>query len=310
MVVAAHKVYLESQTAPDQEVDMAGSRMFRETKEVRLEQGVVRYREMGEGPPIVFVHGLLVNSALWREVVPPLARGSRCIAPDLPLGGHSIPMNQDADLSPGGVARIVVDFMEALDLRDVTLVGNDTGGAICQIVAARYPGRLSRLVLTNCDAYEAFFPLPLKPFHYGAKFLGRRFVDFIAGTLRARFAQRVLFWLVSARRMETAILDAYTQPMIQSAEIRRDLTKFLGQVSNRYTLEAARTFRNFDRPVLIAWGENDVVFSAKLARRLEKDFSSVHLEFIPDSRAFVPEDRPERLAGLIGGFVKSNGGTG
>ncbi len=281
-----------------------------ETKEVRLDQGPVRYRETGEGPTIVFVHGILVNSTLWREVIPPLAQHFRCIAPDLPFGAHRVPMNPDAELGPDGMAQIVADFMEALGLRDVTLVGNDTGGAICQIVVSKHPGRLSRLVLTNCDSYEAFFPTLLKPFQYGAKFFGRRFVDLVAWTLRARFAQRALMKTVAIRRMEPAILDAYMEPLIQSPETRRDLAKFLSQVSNRYTLDAARRFGDFDRPVLIAWGGDDIFFSSKLARRLQKDFPDSMFESIPGSRAFVPEDRPERLAGLIRDFAPTDPDAG
>ncbi len=289
---------------------MTNSQMFGETQEVQLGQGMVRYREMGKGAPIVFVHGLLVNSALWREVIPPLAQHYRCIAPDLPLGGHRVPLNLDADLSPGGVAKIVADFMEALNLRDVTLVGNDTGGAICQIVVSRPPERLSRLVLTNCDAYEAFFPTPLMPFHYGPKYLGQSFIDILAWTLRARPAQRILMWTVAARKMDTAVLDAYMKPLIQNLGIRRDVTRFLRQVSNHYTLDAARTFGNFERPVLIAWGENDLFFSSKLAHRLQQDFPNATLNFVPNSRAFIPEDKPEQLAAMIHDFVQPSSSHG
>lgn len=283
---------------------MASSQMFAETKEVELGQGVVRYREVGEGPPLVFVHGILVNGVLWRGVVPPLAQHYRCVVPDLPLGGHRVPVNSDADLSPAGIAQIVVDFMEALGLQDVTLIGNDTGGAICQIVVAKNYGRISRLVLTNCDSYEAFFPLLLKPFHYGARFLGQSFVDLLAWILRARFAQRTLMKTVAIRRMDTAILDAYMVPLTREPEVRRDLTHFLSEVSNRYTLDAACSFGDFERPVLIVWGENDIFFSSKLARRLQQDFPDAALKFVPGSRAFVPEDRPEQLAELIRDFMK------
>ena len=277
-----------------------------ETKEVRLEQGIVRYREAGEGPTIVFVHGILVNGTLWREVIPPLAGRFRCIALDLPLGGHRVPLNPDADLSPAGVAKIVADFFEVLDLRDITLVGNDTGGAICQIVVANHSGRLSRFVLTNCDSYEAFFPVLISPFHYGAKFFGRRFVDVLAWTNRARFAQRILMWTVATRQTDTATIDAYFEPLIHEPGVRRDLTKFLRNVSNRYTLEAARAFKDFDHPVLIAWGEKDLFFPAKYARRLQQDFPNAILQFIPDSRAFVPEDRPGRLVELIRDFIQTH----
>src|SRR5215218_8241440 len=171
---------------------MGGRVAFGEAREIQLEQGSVRYREAGSGEPVLFVHGVLVNGALWREVVGRLSGRFRCVVPDLPLGGHPVPLRPEADLSPKGVARIVADLMEALDLRDVTLVGNDTGGAICQIVISGHPERIARLVLTNCDAYEAFFPVLLSPFHYAARFFGTSFVDLLAWTLRTRPAQRAL----------------------------------------------------------------------------------------------------------------------
>src|SRR5688500_18689891 len=127
-------------------------------KEVRLKQGVVRYREVGSGPPLVFVHGLLVNGELWRKVVPLLSGSYRCIVPDWPLGSHAVALEPDAELSPVGVAALIADFLAALELKGVTLVGNDSGGALCQLVATRHPERLGRLVLTTCDAFEVFPP--------------------------------------------------------------------------------------------------------------------------------------------------------
>jgi pimeloyl-ACP methyl ester carboxylesterase len=119
-------------------------------------------------------------------------------------------------------------------------------------------------------------------------------------------------WTVAKRRMDATILDAYMGPFIREPGVRRDLTKYLSKVSNRYTLDAARSFRVFGRPVLIAWGENDFFFSPKLARRLQRDFPDATLHFVPNSRAFVPEDRPERLAESIRDFVRShpNGSEG
>lgn len=291
---------------------MSSARMFGETQEITLEQGVVRYREQGTGPVLVFVHGIVANGTLWRGVVPRLSEQFRCVVPDLPLGGHSVPLAPDADVSPPGVARIVADLLEALELRDVTLVGNDTGGAICQITISRHPERISRLVLTNCDAYESFFPLLVSPFHYGAWFLGRHFVDSLAWLLRVRFFQRLFLGALTSREMDAVTLDAYFTPLLDNAEVRGDLTQFLSKVSSRHTLDTARSFKTFNRPVLIAWGENDLFFSSKLARRLQQDFPDATLQFVPDSRAFIPEDRPEQLAGLIRDFVQTHqsGGEG
>jgi pimeloyl-ACP methyl ester carboxylesterase len=178
-------------------------------REVSLEGGVIRYREVGTGPTLVFVHGILANGTLWRDVVARLSGRFRCVVADLPLGGHSLPMLPEADMSPSGVARIVAELLERLDLRDVTLVGNDTGGAICQVVISNHPERIGRLVLTNCDAYEAFFPPLLRPIQYGARLFGTRFVDLLARVLRARLAQRALFKTVAVRNIDEATLDAY-----------------------------------------------------------------------------------------------------
>jgi pimeloyl-ACP methyl ester carboxylesterase len=138
-------------------------------REVRLDGGVIRYREVGTYPALVFVHGILANGTLWRDVVADLSGRIRCIVPDLPLGGHSVAMEAGADL------------MEELDLRDVTLVGNDTGGAICQVLISNHPECIGTLVLSNCDAYEAFFPVVLRPNLYAARVFGMRYVALSRG---------------------------------------------------------------------------------------------------------------------------------
>jgi pimeloyl-ACP methyl ester carboxylesterase len=128
---------------------MSRSAELGEQREVELPQGTIRYRESGEGDPIVFVHGVLVNGDLWRGVAPRLAaQGNRCIVPDLPLGAHELPARPDADLSPPGLAQLIVDFIGALGLERPTVVGNDTGGALTQIAAANHGERLGRVVLT------------------------------------------------------------------------------------------------------------------------------------------------------------------
>ena len=274
-------------------------------KEIRLGGwGVIRYREVGEGAPVVFVHGLLVNGDLWREVVPVLS--GRCIVPDLPLGSHAVPMDPGADLSPPGLARLVGEFLGALDLRDVTLVGNDTGGAICQLVVARHPECVTRLVLTNCDAFENFLPPLLRPFQYGARLPGFAFA--VAQLLRVAPLRRLFIASVARQTPEPAVLDSYFSPIIRDPGVRRDVTKVLRGISNRYTLEAARSFPGFHRPVLLVWGEDDFLFPLRFAERLRRAFPDARLERVAGSRAFVPEDKPDRLAGLIGTFLRSGGG--
>src|SRR5712692_755090 len=220
-------------------------------QEVSLPQGTVRYCDQGTGPTLVFIHGLLANSLLWSRVIPRLVSHFRCIAPDLPLGAHSHPLQPDADLSPLGVAHLVADFLEALDLHEVTLIGNDTGGAICQLVIAHHPTRITRLVLTNCDAFEHFFPPLFSPFHYGARLFGIQFANFLAWTLHARFVQRTFVGALAHHRLDLAELDAIFSPLLHLPGVRRDMTRFLKAVSRRSTLDAAQTFSSFRHPVLL-----------------------------------------------------------
>ncbi len=129
-----------------------------DTREIELSGGRIRYHEHGDGPPVLFVHGLLVHSGLWTAVLPRVAgAGFRCLAPDWPLGSHTIPV-PGADLSPPGVAGMIAEFCERLDLDDVTVVANDTGGALVQILMANHPERVGRVVLTPSDSFERFFP--------------------------------------------------------------------------------------------------------------------------------------------------------
>ena len=137
---------------------MSRSTDLGDVKEVALSQGTLRYRECGEGEPIVFVHGLLVNGDLWRKIVPKLKDSFRCITPDLPLGAHEIPLKADADLSIPGVARLVADFLSALALERPTLIANDTGGAITQLLMTEHPKSVGRVVLTSCDCFDNFLP--------------------------------------------------------------------------------------------------------------------------------------------------------
>lgn len=270
---------------------------------ITLGERTIRYHDSGSGPVLVFVHGILVNSALWREAIAALGPHFRCIAPDLPLGAHRIPMPETTDQSPLGVAQLIADLIAALDLNDVTLVGNDTGGALCQLVITRHPARITRLVLTNCDAFEAFFPAVFSLFSSGPRLLGQRFTDGVARLLHFRFAQRLLFATVSRRRLSNAELDAMFTPLLEDPAIRRDVTRFLAQVTNRLTLEAAKQFTNFTHPVLLVWAKHDLLFTRGLARRLQTAFPDATLEFVTRSRAFVPQDQPALLAQRIAAFV-------
>ena len=222
-----------------EEVDVPDSSLGT-TNTVRLPSGEVSYTERGSGPPVVFVHGLLVNANLWRKVVPAIAEaGFRCIAPDWPLGAHQVPMPPQADLSPPGVAKLIAEFLDALDLDDVTIVANDTGGAITQILMANHPQRLGRVVLTPCDAFEEFFPQPFTPLPAVVRTIPG--AVWLAGPLlRLPAVQRLVFGWLAKRSIPAEIVESYLRPTRTSKQIRRDTTRFIAGVHSKYTLEIGR----------------------------------------------------------------------
>jgi pimeloyl-ACP methyl ester carboxylesterase len=272
--------------------------------EVRLEQGTIRYRELGAGEPVVFAHGLLTNSLLWAEVAEALAKEFRVIAPDLPLGSHSVPLEPGSDMRPPALAKLIADFTAALGLDEVTLVGNDTGGALCQLVAVNHPERIARLVLTPCDAYENFLPPMFRPLQAAARVPGA--VWLIANSLRPRFARRLPFafgWL-SKRPLDPATSDAFMRPVLTDRRIRHEVAAILRGIDKRYTLEAAERFGQFEKPVLIAWAADERFFKRRYAEQMAAAFPNARLETIEDSRTFVSIDQPRRTAELIAEFAR------
>ncbi|MEO6471685.1 MAG: alpha/beta hydrolase [Aeromicrobium sp.] len=276
------------------------------THEIDLAYGRIRYHERGDGPPIVFVHGLLVNAELWRKVIPTVAdAGYRCIAPDLPLGSHSIPVPR-ADLSPSGVADLIADFLEALGLEDVTLVANDTGGALTQILMTRHPERIGRVVLTPADSFERFFPPAFAFLPPMSRIPG--FIWILAQTLRLRFLHRLPFtfgW-VAKRPIDRATVDNYLSPSRKDRGIRKDLARFLRGVNRRHTLAAAEKLPAFTKPVLLAWATEEKLFPLSLAHRLDAILPDSQIVEIADSYTFVPEDQPDELSGHILDFVSTH----
>jgi pimeloyl-ACP methyl ester carboxylesterase len=272
--------------------------------EVRLPGGTVRYRERGAGPALLFVHGLLVNGALWRKLAPELAPDFRCITPDWPLGSHELPLGPDVDRTPAGIAKLIADFMSALELKDVTLVGNDSGGALSQLVVTRHPDRVGRLVLTPCDAFENFPPKMFRYLTWASKVPGG--LTLLVQSMRVRISRRtpIAFGWLTKRPLPDAVSDHYVLPVIRDRRIREDARAFMLGVDPADTLAAAEKLRGFDRPTLLAWAPEDRFFPIAHAERLAELLPDARLERIEDSRTFVSEDQPQRLADLIAAFVR------
>lgn len=271
--------------------------------QLALRQATIEYQEFGPKdsahPPVFFVHGILVDGQLWHGVADSLGRsGYRCIVPTLPLGSHTIPVNDAAALSLPGVAEIVNDAIAALDLSDVTLVGCDTGGGICQLAVDARPDRIGRLVLTNCDAFEQCPPFP-----FGVVF----------GLLRGPISIRTLFWLMRIPALRNSPLgfglllsrpDArltadWIRPCLTDVRICRDLAALLRQVATADLNDVAARLTRFAKPVTLVWGQGDRVFTPRLGRRLAEVFSNGKLIEVPGAKTFVSLDNPDAVIDAI-----------
>jgi pimeloyl-ACP methyl ester carboxylesterase len=275
-----------------------------DVQEIQLPAGTIRYRESGSGPTIVFVHGYLVGGRLWDGVASALADRFRCIAPDWPMGSQQVAMNPDADLSAPGVASIIESFLEALDLDDVTLVGNDSGGAMCQVLVARRPARVTRLVLTNCDTHDNFPPGIFKALPPLAKVPGG--VTAMALPFRVPAVVRVAFRPFAKTTPPAGLLESWAAPASKDGAIRRDLGKVTRGMNKRHTLEAAEKLRGTGFPLLLAWAPGDRFFPISYAERLAEEVGGAKLVQIPDSATFVPFDQPAQLASEIAEFASSH----
>lgn len=253
--------------------------------------------------PLVFLHGVLANSTLWTGVADRLAPDHRCLLLDLPLGAHPEPMNADADLSPSGVVAVVIDALDRLGIERAILVGNDSGGALCQLMIAAHPHRLRALVLTSSDAYDTWLPFMFKPLELMA---------FVPGLLR--IVAQLLQWPPLRRspvgfgwlskRITDADSAAFVTPLARAPWARRDLGKFLRGISPRLTRSAAQHFADFAAPVLILWSRDDRLLPLRLGLRLASDLPRSRLELVTDAYTFSPVDAPEAVAQAIDRFVR------
>jgi|SRR5947209_952183 len=275
---------------------------------LQLPQGPVRVRDFApahpSGPPIVFIHGLLADGRLWDDVVAPLAKSARCIVPDLPLGAHRAALKPDADLTPYGLAKIIADLLAALELHDVTLVANDTGGALTQIAVTRHPERVGRLVLTPCDSFENFLPAMLRPLQYVGGYVPGALVAIGQPVRSKAVAKSALGFGPLAFNHRPDLYVDWLAASRKDRGVRRDLRKIFRGIRPRYTLEAAELLPGFRRPALVAWADKDRFFPREHGERLAQLLPDARLEIVDDSRTFIPFDQPARLAELITDFAE------
>ena len=280
---------------------MAASDQLDAYRQLELPSGRLGYREAGAGPALVFVHGYLVDGRLWDRLIEVLAPRFRCICADWPLGAQRGAMKPDADLSPPGIAALISAFMGALDLDDVTIVGNDSGGAMAQVLVTGHPQRIKRLVLTNCDTHENFPPGIFKAMPALARLPGA--IELLTAPFRIPAIARAAYRPFARTQIPAELITSWLQPSLTDAAVRADLRKVTIGLDKRYTLAAAEKLRKFDRPVLLAWAPDDRYFPIQYAERLAAAIPDARLVEIADSNTFIPLDQPQRLGEVIADFV-------
>jgi pimeloyl-ACP methyl ester carboxylesterase len=277
--------------------------------EIELSAGTIEYEDRGQGPVLVLLHGLMMDASLWDATVTGLSAGYRCVVPTLPLGAHRRPMKASADLSLPGVARLVAELLERLGLHDVTLVGNDTGGALVQLLmrdgAATSPGRIGRVVLVSCDAFGNFPPgLTGKTLVLAGKLPPSMFGLFMQ-QMRLRPVRRLPIafgWLTKRGDAATA---RWMRPVLTQPGIRRDTVRTLraAAADRNFLVGSAEWLPGFTGPALVVWASRDRVMPPEHGQRLAKLLPQGQLAEVEDSYTLIPLDQPDRLAALIRGFV-------
>jgi pimeloyl-ACP methyl ester carboxylesterase len=276
--------------------------------EIELSAGTIDYEDTGgDGPVLVMLHGLMMDASLWDGPIADLRAGYRCVAPTLPLGAHRRAMHADADLSLPGIARLVAELLDRLDLGDVTLVGNDTGGALVQLLMRDGAERVGRVVLASCDAFDNFPPgLTGKTLVLTGRLSPAMFGLFMQ-QMRLKLVRRLPIafgWLTKRGDAATA---RWMRPVMKQAEIRRDTVRVLRSVAADPTLllEAAESLPSFSRPALVVWASGDRVMPPEHGRRLAGLLPLGQLAEVEDSYTLIPLDQPARLAQLIREFTRA-----
>jgi pimeloyl-ACP methyl ester carboxylesterase len=267
--------------------------------QVELSHGPVHYSESGAGQPVVFLHGYLMGAGLWDPVVRLLEGEFRCLVPDLPFGAHPVPLRPTADLTAAGLGRLVADFLDALDLSDVTLVGNDSGAAIAQVVAARHAGRLGGLVLATGDAFDNFPPKPFRPLIAAARAGSLTPLIALLKARPARSLPTAYGWLTHGD-LPHELIDQWVAAYFADKGVRRDLRRLTAAMGDdAFMNQIAAELAGFTKPALLAWAADDKFFPAEHARRLAEILPDARVHLIPGSRTWVMLDQPERTAQLI-----------
>jgi pimeloyl-ACP methyl ester carboxylesterase len=281
-------------------------------KQIELSAGTIEYQDTGgDGPALVLLHGLMMDASLWDGPIADLAADHRCIAPTLPLGAHRHAMRAGADLSLPGIARLVAELVDRLGLRDVTLVGNDTGGALVQLLMSDGTAGVDRVVLASCDAFDNFPPgLTGKALMLTGKLPPPMFGLFMQ-QMRLRAVRRLPVAFGWLTRRGDAATARWIKPVMTQPEIRRDAVRMLraAAADTGLLLRAAECFPGFNRPALVVWASEDRVMPPEHGRRLAEVLPQGRLVEVDDSYTLIPLDQPAKLAQVIREFTRASART-
>jgi pimeloyl-ACP methyl ester carboxylesterase len=272
---------------------MRGDDFFAGRRTVQIRSGSISYVEHGTGPVALFVHGVLLNGYLWRHQLSDLGDVRRCIAVDLMAHGHT-EVSPTQDVSVTANAHMLAEFLDALEIDRVDLLGNDSGGGICQIFAALYPKRIRSLVLTDCDAHDNWPPEAFEGFVEMVAAGG------LSGALNAMLTDKSVYRSPQAlglayERPEAVsddTIETYLRPHLRSPQRTLDLERFVNAFDSRHTVQIEKSLKLVEAPTLIAWGTDDIFFDVKWSRWLEQAIpgTRARVEF-QGARIFFPEER-------------------
>ena len=272
---------------------MDGNKPLATQRSVQTASGRISYTEQGAGPVALFVHGVLLNGHLWPHQLAQLSDIRRCIAVDLLAHGDT-EIAPDQDVSVTANANMLEEFLDALNIEQVDLVGNDSGGGIAQIFAALHPQRVRSLTLTNCDTHDNWPPEAFKPFLAMAAAGGLR------GALDAMLADKSIYRSPQAlgpayehpERLADDSIERYLRPLVRTEQRTRDLQRFLAAFDNAHTVKLESRLKALKAPTLIVWGTDDVYFDVKWSHWLADTIPGTRKRVeLKDARIFFPEER-------------------